>query len=688
MNKAEMLLFSSAGLLALALLGPCPAAASWPADPLVNVPLSTAAGDQVGPSIVSDGAGGAIVSWEDQRGGPNNTDIYVQLISADGTPQWAPDGVVLCAAAGNQSTARIASDGAGGAIVSWRDERTGITNASIYAQRISADGTVRWTADGVAVCTSTGNPYTPVIVSDGTSGAIVAWDDYRSLVSASDIYAQRISADGTPLWSADGVALCTAADDQRFPRIVTDGAGGAIVTWEDLRGGYNERDVYVRRISAEGTPLWTANGVAVCIAPGSNGNPIKYPMIVSDDAGGAIVTWDDARNGVDQDIYAQRISTDGEPLWTVNGAALCTAPGFQQYPSLASDGAGGAIVTWEDHRAIADVYAQRISAAGTALWAADGVALITAPEAAPSHSAAIVSDEAGGAIVSMLDYHNPSVTSDIYVQRISADGAIQWTTRGVAVCTAAGGQGGEGLISDGSGGAIAAWSDGRNSDGMGGAATTRRPSERSGSGIDVFAQRVQRNGELGGTVTGTILLRFEAVPFDGAIVVCWELANSDRFTTVTPERSPRETGPWTTVMGSRRENGGLTEVEDREVQPGDAPWYRLLAVSADGAQTHFGPVRPDAAMTAGLALSAPAPNPAAGPVRIEFFVASEAPVWLGVVDVSGREVAVLAEGTYRAGRYFAAWDRSARSARVPAGLYFIRYRIAERSFSKPLVIER
>ena len=107
----------------------------------------------------------------------------------------------------------------------------------------------------------------------------------------SDIYAQRVNASGVPQWTADGVALCTAANYQAYPTIVSDGAGGAIVTWQDGRSGYRNSaaDIYAQRVNALGVPQWTADGVALCTAASSQGSP----TIVSDGAGGAIVTWQD-----------------------------------------------------------------------------------------------------------------------------------------------------------------------------------------------------------------------------------------------------------------------------------------------------------------------------------------------------------------------------------------------------------
>jgi hypothetical protein len=84
----------------------------------------------------------------------------------------------------------ITLDGAGGAIVTWIDYRAGI---DIYAQRVDASGGVRWTANGVPLCTAGGNQTSPVIAPDGVGGAIVTWSDYRA---GTDIYTQSVNARG------------------------------------------------------------------------------------------------------------------------------------------------------------------------------------------------------------------------------------------------------------------------------------------------------------------------------------------------------------------------------------------------------------------------------------------------------------------------------------------------------------
>jgi predicted lipoprotein with Yx(FWY)xxD motif len=184
------------------------------------------------------------VTWHDLRSG--NYDIYAQRINASGTVQWTANGVPLCTATGPQQNPQIASDGSGGAIVTWTDSRSG--NYDIYAQRISASGAVQWTANGVPLCTATANQNTPQIASDGSSGAIVTWYDYRS--GNSDIYAQRIDVSGTVQWTANGVPLCTATGDQLYSQIASDGSGGALVTWDDQRSG--EHRIYIQRTTDVG----------------------------------------------------------------------------------------------------------------------------------------------------------------------------------------------------------------------------------------------------------------------------------------------------------------------------------------------------------------------------------------------------------------------------------------------------
>ena len=106
-------LFVPAILLVIVAMHPRLAAAAWPHSLGTNLPVSTATGDQYSPTGVSDGAGGAIVTWYDFRGG-SNYDIYAQHVLASGAVDgaWPANGRALCTAANVQYIPTIVSDGA------------------------------------------------------------------------------------------------------------------------------------------------------------------------------------------------------------------------------------------------------------------------------------------------------------------------------------------------------------------------------------------------------------------------------------------------------------------------------------------------------------------------------------------------------------------------------------------------
>jgi hypothetical protein len=388
--------------------------------------ICTAANSQFDPKLVSDGEGGAIITWYDSRNGDTNPDIYSQRISAAGVVQWTANGVAICTASNFQWQQVITSDGAGGAIIAWQDDRNGGTslNVEIYSQRISAAGLVEWNANGVAICTAINNQLSPVITSDSTNGAIIAWYDYRNGTTNSDIYSQRISLAGAVQWTANGVAVCTASNFQILGSITSDGASGAIIAWHDKRNGAPNSDIYCQRISAKGVVQWAANGIAICMSP----NNQEWAVIISDGTNGAIIAWYDRRSGTTQDIYAQRINGSGAVLWAVNGAEISTASGNQESPAIVGDGSGGAIITWRDYRSGTeyDIYAQRVFSNGAAQWTSDGIVISKA--AGDKEYATLVSDPAGGAIFTWSDKRNGSSNADIYMQRVNADGSLDATT--------------------------------------------------------------------------------------------------------------------------------------------------------------------------------------------------------------------------------------------------------------------
>ncbi len=87
-----------------------------------------------------------------------------------------------------------------------------------------------------------------------------------------------------------------------------------------------------------------------------------------------------------------------------------------------------------------------------------------------------------------------------------------------------------------------------------------------------------------------------------------------------------------------------------------------------------------------FALTSIRPNPTSGAARIDYQLPRQSRVRLTVVDLEGRVVATLADGTLSAGRYHASWVGRSEHGNAPAGIYFVRFEAGGRSFTRRMVL--
>ncbi len=421
--------------------------AAWPEN---GAAICAAQNNQDYPQIVSDGSGGAIIAWLDDRD-PPATALYAQRIDGAGAVQWVADGVPINTPSEyiDPRIMRMVSDGAGGAIIAWIEDAGGV--CSVVAQRVNADGELQWWTGGSPVGNAGGLGDYLEMEPDGMGGAVLAWQVAGGITS--DVRAQRIAPQGYVMWNASGVIMGTASHDQSEPALMGDGAGGAIVSWSELTGTYY--NIRAQRIRPNGTIVWAAGGIAVS----SVDSPQSLSRIATDFNGGAVVAWTDTRlPATNSDIYAQRIDSIGVAAWSPAGVAVCAAAGYQSSPRIAGESSGGTYIVWMDNRAMnGDIYAQRLRADGAAAWTSDGIAVCS--EASVEYDPQIAADAEGDALIVWQDTR--SDYGDIYLQKYDTAGVAAKPSNGEAVCAATNDQARPQLIPHAPGGAFMTWIDGR-----------------------------------------------------------------------------------------------------------------------------------------------------------------------------------------------------------------------------------
>ena len=405
--------------------------------------------------------------------------IYT-IAFAEGGVYWQENGVLVVDSTfgGGSHPLDIVPDGYGGAVIVWEDARTLF---GIACQRIDSLGNLLWDEDGVFIDSLAFWLPHPEIISDGSGGAIVAW--VGSGFTEINVHVQRIRYDGVPLWGYLGIHAGQSDSAQWNPAIIGDSTGGCIVTWLDERQG--NLDIYAQRIDSTGSRLWGNTGLPVCTAMNDQGWH-RMDNFMNDDI---VILWSDMRNG-DYDIYAQRIDENGNPLWPINGKEVYLGPGDQVSTKIIEDGRNGAIIVWEAGDFITydfDIYAQRIDTNGTICWDSSGV-VICNEDSLEFHSK-IVSDSKGGIVAVWLD-ERTSHRWDVYCQRVDSNGICMWDSNGVFINTIADTSQEwttlyPQICSDGRSGGIITWKD-----------------YRSNNNWDIYCQRIDSLGVLQWTVTG------------------------------------------------------------------------------------------------------------------------------------------------------------------------------------------
>jgi hypothetical protein len=384
-------------------------------------------------------------------------------------------------------------------IVAFEDRRYGYSN--IYAQKVNKAGTLTWGRDGLAVARAATNQLKPVLFPDGKGGAYAAWEDYR-IPDEPKIRLQHLSSIGQRLWKTSQV-LANAKGAQTNPLLVGDNAGGVIVVWQDTRNVLNLDDIYGQRVNSQGELLW---GEAGKVLAAENGEQVEAD-ITADGNGGLFLAWTDYRHGDrNPDIYAQHVDGKGEAFWLKSGVVVCGAPDVQRGPKIIRDGEGGIIVSWTDKGSGSyDIYAQRLNKSGKPMWMTDGI---------PINQVSRTQQDAQFGNRKILVWEDYRLGNwDIYAQAIAPGGKLLCDNDGISIVSLPQTQFAPQVIGWKDGSVIVVWEDYRN-----------------GKDYGIYMQRLsvdcqtawEDNGIKVQTQDGARKPKLLAVPADNSLYVFWE----------------------------------------------------------------------------------------------------------------------------------------------------------------------
>ena len=450
--------------------------------------VSTIGGSIYGVTLLGDGNGKAVVTYNDGRRGHHGYMPYYQMIEDRNDsanillePQGNP--AKITDTPGGVGSLSSAMDGDGNVFTAWEDHTAGIPYA-IRVQKISPDGELLWGETGNLVTEPLPGgceQYNPKAVPDGEGGVIVLFqntdeDWYQYL------FAQRLDSEGEPLWAPEGIPITNDQLFNHMEAVLADNQnGGAVVVWSVLDENTFETDLYMTRIGLDGVLdlNFNVNGegaLPLCIERGD-----QTDVRITPHPDGYALVWEDERNDIDlkTDIFGQVVDFEGNIIWIANGWSICGDEASQARPDLTVDPQGNIWVCWEDYRNVdhdssVDIYMQKLASPkaeqAEELFLPNGIPLSNAPRL--QCSATLTGDGQDGIWCVWEDFRHDEY-GDIFAVHLNSKGVPVDSTYyihdgvwGAPVTTARGGQSTPRLVPvsvDGSRGVFVTWNDDRGS---------------------------------------------------------------------------------------------------------------------------------------------------------------------------------------------------------------------------------
>ncbi|NHI94992.1 MAG: hypothetical protein EAX96_21055 [Candidatus Lokiarchaeota archaeon] len=356
----------------------------------------------------------------------------IHLKSENLSTQWKYNGTVICNITGYQTQYTTLIDSNENIFVSWADRRQ--DDGDIYLQKISGNGQMLWEINGISVYNDTNNSKYPRMVLDGEGGVILSWQDNRT--GQNEIYIQRVNSQGKLLWTNMGKNITNISSLKEKPDLINTSDGNFVVVWQDNRTGTD--DIYTQKFDINGNLLWGENGIAICNATDDQQIFAMGRTLIGTNDGGIVVTWQDARDDTG-DIYVQRLDTNGISQWDLNGTILCNETDFQGMAIINKINDDNFTITWSDQRNGGgllqnDLYIQKVNSSGTPQWSLNGT-IISNATGLQEYVNVNTPNESN--IITFWQ-NEQGVSGDVIIQNFNSTGHKKWGVNGTIVANKTG----------------------------------------------------------------------------------------------------------------------------------------------------------------------------------------------------------------------------------------------------------
>ncbi len=241
-------------------------------------------------------------------------------------------------------------------------------------------------------------------------GVVSVWSDTKT--SVWNLYAQKVDAAGNKLWN-NGQPLLIDENQGSYPtytRIVKTNDNCIIIAWIQF---FNPDDyrLYAQKVSSSGQLLWSQNDELILEAD-------FYPRIylIANESDGAYIIYD---NYETDEVQGINLDANANDLWAANPNPLF---GDVSIRDIKSDNNGGVIINYNELSGNENLFAARINSDREMLW--NEIVAITLPSYYYPEIVAVGSSD----FIIWWRWEN-----NVIGQRIGLNGNLYWGAEGMVI---------------------------------------------------------------------------------------------------------------------------------------------------------------------------------------------------------------------------------------------------------------
>jgi hypothetical protein len=250
--------------------------------------------------------------------------LLVQKYDTDLEPIWDEPTIITNQGGISSWTQNFptASDGNGGFVICWYEDRDMDNMSNVYVQHVLADGTVGFAANGIQPTSNFSTQhFNPSITYDQDDNNIwLVWMETNSSQGSRGVRVQKIDSNGNRVFGLDGFAAVPISNDSVMPFSASFQNGEFVAAYTyDIDGNMFNCNIEAFKLDNNGDFVWEDSFTLVK----STASGASHMVSTSLQSNQLVFAWEDSRNS-STNIYLQNINFDGslgvaDPITGIEG---------------------------------------------------------------------------------------------------------------------------------------------------------------------------------------------------------------------------------------------------------------------------------------------------------------------------------------------------------------------------------